>query len=144
MAAERRSNFAHSGPISPTQTGAPKYNRFNFRDYMKSHVKKMTEAEVKKPIQMMTGTGTGTAKPDKDTGTSSKEPDTTTAQEEGKTRSRSTTPMGTRKRTGIFKTHQEKKDWHAKHAQQEVEAEEHAPGPLQIDIGTPEPPSTVR
>ena len=55
MAAERRSNFALSGPLSPTQTGT-RYNRFNFRDYMKTHVKKMTEAEGRKNIHMLKGT----------------------------------------------------------------------------------------
>ena len=146
MAAERRSTFAQSGPLSPTQTGAPRYNRFNFRDYMKNHVKKLTEAELKKPIQMISSTSTGRTE-EKDTSTQDKEPDTATAQQtEAKTRSRSTTPNGTRRKTGagVYKTAQEKKDWIAKQSRQEAEAEDGAQGPLRVDIGTPDAPSTVR
>ena len=73
---------------------------------MKEHVKKLTESEARKNIQTLTGT----EKADKEH-TAAK------AQEEDnkKTRSRSTTPGGTRKETiqKIFKTHEEKIQWHA-------------------------------
>ena len=115
MAAERRSTFAHSGPLSPTQTGAPRYNRFNFRDYMKQHVRKLTEVEARKTIQVVTGTSTDKAE---------KEPDTaTTAQADKTPRSRSTTPGGTRKQKSVHMTREQQKDSHAKHPPQRSEEE---------------------
>ena len=140
MAAERRSTFAHSGPLSPTQTGAPRYNRFNFRDYMKQHVRKLTDAETRKTIQMVAGTSTDRTE---------KEPDTaTTAQEDKAPRSRSTTPGGTRKQKSVHMTREQQKEWHAKHPQQKPEegaaGSQEATGPKTFDLATPEPESKVK
>ena len=132
MAAERRSTFAQSGPLSPTQTGAPRYNRFNFRDYMKQHVRKLTEAEAKKTIQTVTNTD----KPEK-------EPNApTTAQEDKQPRSRSTTPGGTRKNRSVHMTREQQKEWHAQHSPARDEEEE--AGPKTFDLATPEPESKVK
>ena len=96
---------------------------------MKEHVKKLTETEAMKKVQMIKSKET--------------EPDTTTSPEKEKTpRSRSTTPRGTRKNR-LFMNREQVKEWHAQHAKAEAE-EEQSPGPATHDISTPEPESRVK